>query len=244
MKKLLLPVLALVPFFAAAQETGRVISSTPVIQQVAVQRPTCTPQTITTPQPQTSGLGGLMGAIAGAALGSQIGSGDGRIAATVIGTVGGAMLGNSVEGGGSTQVQQVQNCTTQTFHENRTVGYNVTYEYAGKQYTVQMPYDPGPTIQLQVTPVGASQRPAGSGAPLVTAPPVSQTEIVAPTVTQTIIQPAPLHTVVYPSYAYSAAPYYSYGYWPSVSLSLGYHRHRHGHYRGGDRPYRNRFDIR
>jgi uncharacterized protein YcfJ len=240
-KKLLLPIVALVPLFAAAQETGRVISSTPVVQQVAVQRPVCAPGTVTVP-PQTSGLGGLMGAIAGAALGSQIGSGDGRIAATVIGTVGGALLGNSVEGGGAAQVQQTQNCTTQVFHENRTVGYNVTYEYAGRQYTVQMPYDPGPTIQLQVTPVDAGQRPAGPGAPLVTAPPVSQTEIVAPTVTHTIVQPAPLHTVVYPSYAYSY-PAYSYGYWPSVSLSLGYSNH-HRHYRHSYRGYRNRFDIR
>jgi hypothetical protein len=36
------------------------------------------------------------------------------------------------------------------------VGYNVVYEYAGKQYTVQMPADPGPTLRLQLTPVGAN----------------------------------------------------------------------------------------
>jgi hypothetical protein len=28
----------------------------------------------------------------------------------------------------------------------------VTYEFAGKQYNVQLPSDPGPTIKLQITP--------------------------------------------------------------------------------------------
>lgn len=44
------------------------------------------------------------------------------------------------------------------FYENRTVAYNVVYEYAGKQYAVQMPNDPGPSIQLQLTPVGMSNQ--------------------------------------------------------------------------------------
>jgi uncharacterized protein YcfJ len=232
MKKLSISALALVPLALFAQETGRVISSTPVVQQVAVQRQACTAQAVPVER-QTSGLGGLMGAIAGAALGSQVGSGNGRIAATVIGTAGGAILGNQIEGGGTGHVQQVQNCTPQTSYENRTVGYNVTYEYAGRQYTTQLPYDPGATIQLQVTPMGAGRPPAG-GQPLVTAPPVSQAEPVTPTVTHTIIQPAPLHTVVYPSYAYPYSAYPSYGYGPAISLSLGYvghrhYRHHHGH---------------
>ena len=35
------------------------------------------------------------------------------------------------------------------------VVYNVVYEFGGKQYTVQMPNDPGPSVQLQVSPVGS-----------------------------------------------------------------------------------------
>jgi len=38
-------------------------------------------------------------------------------------------------------------------YENRLTGYNVVYEFAGKQYNVQLPKDPGPTIKLQITPV-------------------------------------------------------------------------------------------
>jgi hypothetical protein len=52
----------------------------------------------------------------------------------------------------------VQTCSTQSFYENRTVAYNVTYEFAGKQYNVQMPQDPGPTLRLQITPVVSSSQ--------------------------------------------------------------------------------------
>ena len=71
----------------------------------------------------------------------------------MLGLFGGAILGDKIEGAPAAQTQDVQRCTTQTFYENRTVAYNVVYEYAGKQYSVQMPSDPGPTIALQITPV-------------------------------------------------------------------------------------------
>lgn len=131
------------------------ISSTPVIQQVAVPRQVCTTEQIALQQPR-SGAGAVMGAIAGGAVGNAIGHGSGRAAATVLGVLGGAALGDSIEGSGGTQVQNVQRCTTQNVYENRAVAYNVVYEYAGRQYAVQLASDPGPTIQLQVTPVLAA----------------------------------------------------------------------------------------
>ncbi|MGZ5271309.1 MAG: glycine zipper 2TM domain-containing protein [Ramlibacter sp.] len=209
---------------AQAQEVGRVISSTPVIQQVAVPRQVCSNQQMAVEQPKT-GAGGVMGAIAGGAVGNQIGGGAGRTAATVLGVVGGAILGDRIEGP-NTQVQTVQNCTTQTFYENRTAAYNVVYEYGGKQYSVQMPYDPGPSIRLQVTPVGA----AGT---MDQQAPSSATNVVPGPVT---VAPQPLVTstvVVPPTYAYYPYPYpypYYRPYYPAVSLNLGYvyhggHRH-------------------
>ena len=137
---------------APAQEIGKVLSSTPVIQQVGVPRQVCSENQLVTPG-QKSGAGAAMGAIAGGAIGNQVGQGSGRALATMIGLVGGSMLGDKIDGPGAPEVRNVQNCTTQTFYENRTIGYNVVYEFAGKQYTVQMPQDPGPTVRLQVTPV-------------------------------------------------------------------------------------------
>lgn len=133
-------------------DMARVISSVAVLQQVAVPRQMCTNEIITT-QGQTSGAGAVMGGVAGGAIGNQIGHGSGRAAATAIGIIGGAMLGNQIEAPGTPNTQTVQRCTTQTVHETRTVGHNVTYEYAGKQYSIQMPYDPGKWLQVKVTPV-------------------------------------------------------------------------------------------
>jgi len=91
--------LATVGHSAFAQEVGRVISSTPVIQQVAVPRQVCNSQPMAVQQPN-SGAGAVLGAIAGGAAGNAIGHGSGRAAATILGLVGGAALGNNIEGSG------------------------------------------------------------------------------------------------------------------------------------------------
>lgn len=214
---------------AQAQEIGRVISSTPVIQQVAVPRQVCTPQPLVVQQqPGTSGGGAVIGGIVGGLAGNQIGGGSGRAAATALGVIGGALLGNSIEGNQAqaAPVQNVQQCTTQTFYENRTTGYHVRYEFNGKEYNVQLPYDPGPTIRLQVTPVSSGE-PAGEAMAAADSTVVPATA--APHVTTTapiVLPPAPIYPV-YPAYA--LRPYYAH---PPVALSfsLGYvggHGHRH-----------------
>lgn len=226
---------------AQAQEQGRVISSQPVIQQVAVPRQVCSNQQVVV-EGQKSGAGGLMGAIAGGALGNSIGSGSGRALATMIGVIGGAAMGERIEGNAPSQVQNVQNCTTQNFYENRTAGYNVVYEFGGKQYNVQMPNDPGQYVQLQVTPVGASQpqpQPQAIGniqnmgipAPVIqTAPvmqPMVQQQVVA---TPQVVYAQPQVVYQQPTVVYQR-PYYPVIY-PAVSIGFGYrggYGHRHWH---------------
>jgi uncharacterized protein YcfJ len=136
---------------ASAQEVGRVISSVQVIQQVSVPRQVCTQEQVAVQQ-NKSGAGAAMGAIAGGVLGNQIGGGSGKAAATALGIFGGAIMGNNIEGAPVAQTQTIQNCTTQNVFENRVTGYNVTYEFNGKQYSVQLPRDPGPSIKLNITP--------------------------------------------------------------------------------------------
>ena len=220
---IVLAVAALASGLCAAQEVGRVISSTPVVQQVAVPRQICSNESVSAPY-QRSGAGAALGALAGGALGNAVGQGSGRAVATMIGIFGGAVVGDRVEGQGS-QVQNVQRCTTQTVLENRLATYNVVYEYAGKQYAVQMPYDPGPTVKLQVTPVDAAPAPGPAPAPLTyVQPPLAQTVYTQPTVVTT-------DTVVYSPYpGYYARPYY-----PPIGLNLNFgygggYGH-HGHWR-------------
>jgi uncharacterized protein YcfJ len=231
---ILFATLGLVAFGAVAQEVGNVISSVPVIQQVAVPRQTCMPG-VAQGQPMTSGMGGLAGGVAGAAIGSQIGGGAGTAAAMLIGTVGGALLGNNIEANNMRARQAAMpTCTTETTYENRTVGYNVTYEYAGRQYSVQMPYDPGPTLRLQVTPVAqGSSTPGMNGT--VSAPPVqgvaqvqgAQVVVASPVV----VQPY----AVYPAYPYPVYPAYYQPY--PIGVSLGFVGVFGGH-RGGHRHWR------
>ena len=241
MKKLvLLSVFAAASGASMAQEVGRVISSTPVINQVAVPRQVCSTQQVAV-QGQKSGAGAIMGGIAGGAIGSNVGGGDGRALATAIGLIGGAMLGDRMEGGGQPQTQNVQSCTTQTFYENRTTAYNVVYEFNGKQYTVQMPQDPGPTVRLQVTPVGGPVAPQSGvttqiqqdigqpmpAQPIAVQPVYTQPQTVIAT-TQYVTPPvvvaaAPAVVYAYPGYY---RPYYPVG----VNLNLGW--------RGGYRHWR------
>lgn len=226
---------------ASAQEVGRVLSSTPVVQQFAVPRQVCNTGQAVVQQPK-SGAGAVIGAIAGGVVGNQVGRGSGNALATAIGLIGGAVVGNQIEGNGSSQVQNVTNCTTQTFYENRPVAYNVTYEYAGRQYQVQLPQDPGQTIPLQVTPLGATtQTPqqVQGRQPIYQQPTYQQPGYVQP-LTQygdgdnVIVTQAPT-TVVVPGYVSAPlySPGYSSGYSPiGVSLNLGYSRGYYGGHNG------------
>ena len=204
MKKVALPLLLVLGSgLSVAQEVGRVISSTPVIQQIGVPRQVCTTQQVTSPGAK-SGAGAAMGAIAGGAIGNNIGDGAGRAVATMLGLVGGAILGDRIEGAPAAQVQNVQSCSTQTFYENRTVSYNVVYEFNGKQYTVSMPQDPGPFVKLQVTPISAA------------------TTVPAPTATY--VQPAVIAQEVIvverPSYVVAQRNHYARPYYPPVGINL------------------------
>jgi len=134
----------------------------------------------------------------------------------MIGLVGGAVVGNNVEGPRN-QMQNVQQCSTQTSYENRTLRYDVVYEYADKRYNIQMPNDPGQYVRLQVTPVGTMPPPVQT---------YQQPDVVYSQPTTVYVQPAPV--MVYP--APYPRPYYA----PiGMSLNFGYGGGYGGGYRGG-----------
>ena len=179
---------ALAPL-AARAEVARVISATPVMASVAVPNRVCTEeQQLVGARP--SGAGAVIGAIAGGVLGHQVGGGFGRAAATGIGAVAGAAIGNGIEVNAANAYPPtavpVQRCQTVSAYENRTVGYDVVYEYAGRRYTTRTSRDPGPEIEVDVRPAGAiadappqaryldapPPRGAYALAPVVAAPPV------------------------------------------------------------------------
>lgn len=188
--------MALSPQGALAQEVGQVLSKSPVYQQVVVPRQTCIQVPVVQSTP-SSGAGALMGAIAGGAMGNAIGDGSGRALATVIGIMGGAMVGDRIEGPSGAFAQNQTQCSTQNVYENRLVGFNVVYEYAGKQYTVQLPQDPGATIPLQITPAGQGLR---SDATSPNTPWVQST--VTTMAPQVVYVPAPVYVSRPPVYSH------------------------------------------
>ena len=136
---------------AHAQEQGRVLSATPITQQVAIPQQVCDSQSVYSPSRQPTGAGAVLGAIAGGAAGNAIGKGGGRAATTMIGVIGGALLGNQIERG-RPGYQDQQRCTTETFYDNRVIGYDVVYEFAGRQYSTRTQNDPGQWIPLVIRP--------------------------------------------------------------------------------------------
>lgn len=198
------PLALLLPLAAAAQqapqEMARVVSSTPVIQQVAVPQQVCTNSQVLV-QPPRSGAGAAMGAIAGGAIGSQIGGGAGRALAIGAGVIGGAILGDGIEGQPAAVAQPVTSCSQQMRYENRVVAYNVVYEYAGRQYSTQTATPPGDWMPVQVAPAGSAP------VQVVTTPPPPPVVVTQPVVTP------------YPPVIYAPAPYY---YGPGVSIRYGY----------------------
>ena len=134
-----------------AQEQGRVLSVTAVQQQVAAPQQVCQDESVPVRQ-RSSGAGAVIGAVVGGLAGNAIGSGGGRAAATGAGLVGGAMLGNQLEGNGDVRYETVRRCSTQNFYRSQTAGYDVIYEYAGRQYTTRTATYPGDWIALSVQP--------------------------------------------------------------------------------------------
>jgi uncharacterized protein YcfJ len=217
-----LPLLA----HAQSQEMARVLSSTPVVTQVSQPRQVCG-ETFVVTAPPKSGAGALMGAIAGGAIGNSIGGGSGRALATVAGVIGGAIVGDNIEGAPAPTRQQMTNCTTQINYENRVTAYNVIYEYGGKQYSIQLPNDPGPYLPVNVTPSVLAAPPMTNTTTIMTAPPV----VTAPSyVNPTYVTPMYI-APMYPQSMYAAPMYRPPRFYaPGVSFHFEHQGRRHGHH--------------
>ncbi|HVR52384.1 MAG TPA: glycine zipper 2TM domain-containing protein [Pseudorhodoferax sp.] len=149
---------------AAEQALAQVLSAMPIVQQVAVPQQVCRMEQQAAPVENT-GVGALVGTVAGGAAGNAFGGGEGRVLATLLGVVLGAFWGDRAEGRPAAKTLEVRHCTLQGVLQPQVIGYDVRYAYAGRQYRVQWPQDPGPTLAVQVTPAGRLLAPTTSVAP-------------------------------------------------------------------------------
>lgn len=138
------------------EDSARVVSVSPQVEQVNQPRQECRTEYVTTQrQPQRAMGGSIIGGIAGGILGNQVGGGNGRTAATAAGAIAGAIVGDRMENTGANgavvEQQPVQRCTMVDSWQTRTNGYAVTYDYRGHTYTSVMPYDPGQRVRVRVS---------------------------------------------------------------------------------------------
>ena len=162
----LVPLLATAAVAAHAEtyvDNARVTAVDPQYEQVRVPRQECSRQWVN--EPRRSGDrdygGAVVGGVAGALIGNQVGRGHGREAATAVGAVIGAFTGDNLANRDRLErtdyvPREVTTCRNVDDVQSRLVGYQVTYEYRGQQFTTLMPAQPGRTLAVRVSvePVG------------------------------------------------------------------------------------------
>ena len=152
-------------------DRARVLSAHPVIERIPVDREECWNDRVRGYEDRrvtrsdtgaAIGPGTVLGAIVGGVVGHQVGNGRGNDAATAAGAIAGGLIGNQVDrqnGAPPERVDEVERVPVErdvrrcrTVHEVReaTVGYNVRYEYHGREFTTRTPRDPGRFLQVQV----------------------------------------------------------------------------------------------
>lgn len=163
MKKIQSSVLAILACIGTAgtavaaefDDTARVVSVQPQVEQVNYPQQECRTEYVPVQRQPQRGVGGsILGGVAGGLLGNQVGGGSGRTVATAAGAIAGAIVGDRLENNDNanvTEQQPVRSCRTIDNWQSRTNGYAVTYEYRGHTYTTVMPYDPGERLRVRVS---------------------------------------------------------------------------------------------
>lgn len=143
-------------------EVAPVVASVPIYERINTPRQECVNENVTVQESRPAGspLGAIVGGIAGGVIGHQIGSGRGNAVATGVGAVAGAVVGDRVDPNGgvlsgnanttTSHDEVVQHCRTVDSVQDVIRGYDVTYRYNGRDTTIRMPYDPGPTVRVGV----------------------------------------------------------------------------------------------
>lgn len=110
-----------------------------------------------------SNIATVIGGIVGAAIGSQVGGGSARYATAAIGSMVGGMAGREIYEAGQRERYTARSGTVRVcdpepyggyrsspVSDSRVAGYDVTYEYAGRQFHTRTDYHPGDRIRVRV----------------------------------------------------------------------------------------------
>lgn len=166
---LLLTALAAPAFASDYMDSAPVISSVPVYQTVSEPRQQCWTESVTSYEEHRSPGGVILGGLTGGLLGNTIGRGNGRVASTAVGAVIGALIGDHIANRDNTPIavtRPVQRCQILESSRQVLTGYQVTYNYNGRNTTVVLPYDPGQRVPIEVGITGNATQAAYAGPPV------------------------------------------------------------------------------
>jgi uncharacterized protein YcfJ len=176
----LIPALALTAGAAFAEsfnDAARVVSVRPVTERIPVSREECwndrqrgyEERRVTRSDTGAAiGPGTVLGAVVGGVIGHQFGnSSGGRDRGTAAGAIVGGLVGNQVDRSNAPPPREtvevervpvernVERCRTINEVREATLGFDVLYDYRGRQFATRLPHDPGPRLQVRVdvTPV-------------------------------------------------------------------------------------------
>ena len=147
---------------ASHYERARVIDVIPVYDTVRYAMPVedCRAQTVRLPQYRASGTAPIIGAVIGGAVGNAVGHNKrNKQVGALLGAVLGASIGNDIVNASPDRsrfrygTRHVCDTFTEYRNEERLLGYDVSYEYAGQTYTARMKRRPGDEIRIRVTPI-------------------------------------------------------------------------------------------
>ena len=147
---------------ASHYETATVIDAIPVYEKAryAVPVEDCRAETVRLPQYHASGTAPILGAMIGGALGNAVGHQKrNKQVGAVVGAVLGASIANDIRRNSSAPATVRYGtrhfCDTYTEYRNedRLVGYDVTYEYAGRTYSSRMKRHPGDEVRIRLMPI-------------------------------------------------------------------------------------------
>jgi len=140
-------------------EYATVLEARPLYREVKVSEPLreCRDEPVYHTHTEQSSVGGMLaGGLIGGVIGHQIGGGRGNKIATGLGVLLGARVGHQAVNGDARAERTIEgyeeHCITRYRVSYREVvdGYDVTYEYRGREYQLVMPYDPGKYIKMRI----------------------------------------------------------------------------------------------
>ena len=184
-----LSMLASAAFAESFGDRARVVSARPVYERIPVSREECWNDRVRgyeerrvtrTDTGAAIGPGTVLGAVVGGVVGHQFGhSSGGRDRGTAAGAIVGGLIGNQIDRDNAGPAERtvevervpvernVERCRTVDEVREATIGYDVRYEYNGRQFLARMPTDPGRFVRVHVElqpiveePVAPPPRPA------------------------------------------------------------------------------------